>query len=55
MNIEDTVAQVVSIFVSALGLVVFRLIDRILPDDPVPIPRANPDTDTPESEEADGP
>lgn len=39
MTISDVAAQVVSIFISALGLVVFRLIAKYLPEDPDPVPR----------------
>jgi len=58
MNVSDVVAQIVSIFISALGLIVFRLIARFLPEDPAPVPRP-PDTvqtqkAPPESDTADG-
>ncbi|MFV0135448.1 hypothetical protein ACLGIH_19890 [Streptomyces sp. HMX87] len=39
MTMSDVAAQIVSIFVSALGLVIFRLIAKYLPEDPDPIPR----------------
>ncbi|WP_328749251.1 MULTISPECIES: hypothetical protein [unclassified Streptomyces] len=39
MNMSDVAAQMLSIFVSAIGLVIFRLIAKYLPDDPPPVPR----------------
>jgi hypothetical protein len=39
MTVSDVAAQIVSIFVSALGLVIFRLIAKYLPEDPDPVPR----------------
>lgn len=36
---SDVAAQVVSIFISAFGLVVFRVIAKYLPEDPDPVPR----------------
>ncbi|MFE4527059.1 hypothetical protein ACFRMO_07660 [Streptomyces anulatus] len=39
MTMSDVAAQIVSIFVSALGLVIFRLIAKYLPEDPDPVPR----------------
>ena len=58
MNVSDVAAQVVSIFVSALGLIVFRLIARFLPDDPAPVPRDPDNTPTQksssESDDTDG-
>lgn len=58
MNLTDLAAQVISIFISALGLAVFRLIAKYVPDDPPPVPR--PPEDRPplkaplESDDADG-
>ncbi|MFJ9719927.1 hypothetical protein ACIRPQ_29045 [Streptomyces sp. NPDC101213] len=40
MSMSDVAAQLSSILVSALGLVIFRLIARYLPDDPPPTPPA---------------
>ncbi|WP_369042185.1 hypothetical protein [Streptomyces sp. Midd1] len=39
MTMSDVAAQILSIFVSALGLVIFRLIAKYLPEDPDPVPR----------------
>ncbi|MFH9731922.1 hypothetical protein [Streptomyces sp. NPDC017260] len=39
MTLNDVAAQVLSIFVSAIGLVIFRLIAKYLPEDPDPVPR----------------
>lgn len=39
MTMSDVAAQILSIVVSALGLVIFRLIAKYLPDDPDPVPR----------------
>lgn len=39
MNLSDVAAQLLSIFVSAIGLVIFRLIARYLPEDPEPVTR----------------
>lgn len=39
MTMSDVAAQIVSIFVSALGLVIFRLIAKYLPEDPEPVAR----------------
>ncbi|WNI17574.1 hypothetical protein [Actinacidiphila sp. ITFR-21] len=44
MNMSDVAAQMVSILVSAIGLVIFRLIARYIPEDPPPVPR-RPDHD----------
>lgn len=45
MTMSDVAAQIVSILVSALGLVIFRLIAKYLPEDPAPVarPRRKPD------------
>ncbi|UXX94052.1 hypothetical protein N7U49_21850 [Streptomyces sp. AD2-2] len=51
MTMSDVAAQVLSIFVSAIGLAIFRLIAKYLPEDPPPVPRENP---APESEEEHG-
>jgi len=40
MTMSDVAAQLLSIFVSALGLVIFRLIARYLPEDPEQVPRS---------------
>lgn len=55
MTLSDVAAQMVSIFVSALGLVIFRLIARYLPEDPdpVPRPRRKPVADAPDDESGD--
>jgi hypothetical protein len=39
MTMDDVAAQLLSILVSAFGLVIFRLIARYLPEDPPPVPR----------------
>ncbi|MEV6310036.1 hypothetical protein AB0M10_15725 [Streptomyces sp. NPDC051840] len=41
MTMSDVAAQMLSILVSAAGLVIFRLIAKYLPEDPPPVPRAN--------------
>lgn len=46
MNFNDVAAQVVSIFISAMGLALIRLIAKFVPEDPPPVPR-DPDTPTP--------
>ncbi|MET8342412.1 hypothetical protein OIU91_17030 [Streptomyces sp. NBC_01456] len=51
MTMSDVAAQMLSIFVSAIGLIIFRLIAKYLPEDPPPAPRIppeNPGTDTEE-------
>ncbi|MFC9505357.1 hypothetical protein [Streptomyces sp. NPDC057002] len=58
MNFTDVTAQVVSIFISAMGLALIRLIAKFVPEDPPPVPR-DPDTPMPlkappESDNADG-
>ena len=40
MTMSDVAAQLLSIFVSALGLVIFRLIARYLPEEPDEAPRS---------------
>lgn len=40
MTLSDVAAQLASMFVSALGLVIFRLIARYLPEDPPPVPKS---------------
>ncbi|MGW1261140.1 hypothetical protein ACWD7Y_04165 [Streptomyces drozdowiczii] len=47
MTMSDVAAQLLSILVSAFGLVLFRLIAKYLPEDPPPVPR---DTGTPTAE-----
>lgn len=42
MTMSDVAAQLTSILVSALGLVIFRLIAKYLPEDPDPVPRRRP-------------
>ncbi|MFE5853245.1 hypothetical protein ACFQ61_08485 [Streptomyces sp. NPDC056500] len=39
MTMSDVAAQMLSILVSAVGLVIFRLIAKYLPEDPAPVPR----------------
>lgn len=41
---SDVAAQMVSILISAIGLVIFRLIAKYLPEDPEPVvrPRRKP-------------
>ncbi|MGW3764252.1 hypothetical protein [Streptomyces sp. NPDC005131] len=39
MTMSDVAAQMLSILVSAFGLVIFRLIAKYLPEDPPPVPR----------------
>lgn len=36
---SDVAAQMLSILVSAIGLVIFRLIAKYLPEDPDPVPQ----------------
>ncbi|MFF8283381.1 hypothetical protein ACF06W_11730 [Streptomyces albus] len=50
MTMSDVAAQVVSIFVSALGLAIFRLIAKYLPEEP-PSPRQPRSTNGNESDE----
>lgn len=50
MNMSDVAAQLVSILVSAFGLVLFRLIAKYLPEDPAPVPREIPPDSGKESE-----
>ena len=53
---SDVAAQLASIFVSAIGLVIFRLIARYLPEDPAPVPRSrrrNNDGDVHESTDSE--
>lgn len=51
MTMSDVAAQMLSIFVSAIGLVIFRLIARYLPEDPPPVPRdPGPDSEDPSRE-----
>ncbi|MEU0770587.1 hypothetical protein [Streptomyces albogriseolus] len=55
MTLDDAMAQLLSIFVSAVGLIVARLIARYLPEDPDPIPRrrrSRPDPDQPAADTA---
>ncbi|MEU1552097.1 hypothetical protein ABZ517_05170 [Streptomyces scabiei] len=58
MNFNDVAAQVVSIFISAMGLALLRLIAKFVPEDPPPVPRdpaaSMPLKDSPESDDADG-
>ncbi|MEU0213694.1 hypothetical protein ABZ281_00750 [Streptomyces sp. NPDC006265] len=44
MTMSDVAAQMVSILISAIGLVIFRLIAKYLPEDPEPVvrPRRKP-------------
>ncbi|WP_406362534.1 hypothetical protein [Streptomyces sp. NBC_01579] len=42
MTMSDVAAQMLSILVSAFGLVIFRLIAKYLPEDPPPVPRKLP-------------
>ncbi|MGW3275488.1 hypothetical protein ACWDFH_29070 [Streptomyces kronopolitis] len=51
MTMSDVAAQVLSIFVSAIGLIVFRLIAKYLPEDPPPAPRPSPEASGTEPEE----
>ncbi|MEU9050211.1 hypothetical protein AB0D37_07360 [Streptomyces sp. NPDC048384] len=56
---SDVAAQMVSIFVSAIGLVLFRLISRFIPEEPPPRARDIPPDPhagkaSPESEETHG-
>ncbi|MGW3860252.1 hypothetical protein ACWEDZ_02040 [Streptomyces sp. NPDC005047] len=39
MTMSDVAAQMLSILVSAIGLVIFRLIAKYLPEDPDPVPQ----------------
>lgn len=39
MTMSDVAAQMLSILISAIGLVVFRLIAKYLPEDPEPVVR----------------
>ncbi|WP_329272057.1 hypothetical protein [Streptomyces sp. NBC_01451] len=39
MTMSDVAAQMLSILVSAIGLVIFRVIAKYLPEDPEPVPR----------------
>ncbi|MFE2539101.1 hypothetical protein [Actinacidiphila glaucinigra] len=55
MNMSDMAAQMVSILVSALGLVIFRLIAKYLPEDPEPVPRPRRKTLREDSETTDEP
>ncbi|MEW1922312.1 hypothetical protein [Streptomyces sp. NPDC088360] len=58
MNFNDVAAQVVSIFISAMGLALIRLIAKFVPEEPPPIPRAPETTEPmkapPESDDVDG-
>lgn len=51
MTMSDVAAQVLSIFVSAIGLIVFRLIAKYLPEDAPPAPRRSPEAPGTETEE----
>lgn len=54
MTMSDVAAQLASIFVSAIGLVIFRLIARYLPEDPKPVPRPRREnTDGDDSQDSD--
>lgn len=48
LTFSDVAAQLVSILVGAIGLIVFRLIDKYLPHEPKPAthPIATPNTST---------
>lgn len=39
MTMSDVAAQMLSILISAIGLVIFRLIAKYLPEDPEPVVR----------------
>ncbi|MEV5265236.1 hypothetical protein [Streptomyces werraensis] len=52
-SMDDVVAQFLSIFVSAVGLVVFRLIAKYLPEDPAPVPRPKEPAPEDDSDGAD--
>ena len=39
MTMSDVAAQMLSILISAFGLVIFRLIAKYLPEDPEPVVR----------------
>ncbi|MFD9815086.1 hypothetical protein [Streptomyces sp. NPDC059080] len=51
MTMSDVAAQMLSILVSAIGLVLFRLIAKYLPEDPAPVPRQPPPVADAESED----
>ncbi|MFF7676652.1 hypothetical protein [Actinacidiphila glaucinigra] len=53
MNMSDLAAQMLSILASAIGLVIFRLIAKYLPEDPEPVPRPRRKTLREDSEPTD--
>ncbi|MGW3153668.1 hypothetical protein [Streptomyces sp. NPDC001089] len=53
MTMSDVAAQILSILISAFGLVIFRLIARYLPEDPTPVPRPRKKRDHVDDSEAD--
>ncbi|MET7814273.1 hypothetical protein ABZT26_25920 [Streptomyces sp. NPDC005395] len=55
MTMSEVGAQLVSILVSALGLVIFRIVDRYLPEDPAPVPREDPTPPPTDDSTTEGP
>ncbi|MGI5136345.1 MULTISPECIES: hypothetical protein [unclassified Streptomyces] len=56
MSFNNVAAQLVSMLISVLGLVLFRFVARFVPEDPPPVPRDDSLTKKahPEGESADG-